>query len=107
MSRMNETPVRIALASFVLLTALAGVAYAQIAGAGAASKVEGAATVYEFTNQDVQAAAVVTTLNDLSKQGWDVFQVIPTWTIRNEGEATQLVAKSYQVFARKPVAAGK
>jgi hypothetical protein len=62
--------------------------------------------VYEFTEQEVQADAVVQTLNDMSKQRWEIFQVVPAWTIKNANGATELVARSYQIFAKKPVFGG-
>ena len=49
--------------------------------------------------QEVQADAIVQTVNDLDAQGWDLFQIVPAWTFQNaNGEAT-LIAESYHVFA--------
>jgi hypothetical protein len=96
---------RFSLTATILILASAGLAYAQLGGSPAQPvKGAGAGAVYEFTHQEVQAAAVVATLNDLSKQGWEVFQIIPAWTIKNEDGATELTPKLYEVFAKKPAA---
>lgn len=58
----------------------------------------------EYLNQEVQADAVVESLNNLDKQGWDVVQIIPVWKLQEEGAGNTLVPKSYQVFGRRPVA---
>jgi hypothetical protein len=94
---------RFTLVATILILASAGLAYAQIAG-NPAQPVKAAGTVQEFTHQEVQAAAVVATLNDLSKQGWEVFQIIPAWTIKNEDGAMEITPKFYEVFARRPAA---
>lgn len=74
------------------------IARAQVGGGPAA------AARQEFLNQEVQADAIVETLNDLSKNGWEVFQILPTWKLNNaDGGDASLVAKSYQVFGRRPV----
>jgi hypothetical protein len=93
---------RFALVATILVLASAGLAYAQLAGNSA--QPAKAAGAYEFTHQEVQAASVIATLNDLSKQGWEVFQIIPAWTIKNDDGATELTPKFYEVFARKPAA---
>ncbi len=94
---------RFALVAVTLGAISVGLAFTQFT-ANAAPKPTPAA-VQEFTHQEVQAALIVATLNDLSKQGWDVFQVIPGWTIKAEDGVTDLVPKTYQVFARRPVPA--
>jgi hypothetical protein len=96
--------VRFALVAVILAVASAGLAFAQL-GAGQAPLVKTAGVVQEYTHQEVQAASIVATLNDLSKQGWDVFQIIPSWTIKNEDGTTDLTPKTYQVFARRAAAA--
>lgn len=60
-------------------------------------------TKMEFLNQEVQADAIVATLNDLSSQGWDVFQLVPVWSIKNENAETAMSPRGYQVFGRRPV----
>ena len=65
--------------------------------------ITGAPARYEFLNQEVQADTVVESLNDLSKNGWEVFQIIPVWKIAPvPGGDNGLIPKSYQVFARRP-----
>jgi hypothetical protein len=61
-------------------------------------------TKLEYVSQEVQADGLVQTLNDLDGQGWDVFQVVPHWTIKNENNETAFVPKSYQIFGRRPKA---
>jgi hypothetical protein len=94
---------RFTFVAATLLVASAGLAYAQIGG-GAGAPPAPARPVQEFTHQEVQAAAVVATLNDLSKQGWEVFQIIPAWTIKSEDGTTDLAPKFYEVFARRAAA---
>lgn len=57
----------------------------------------------EFLNQEVQADAIVATMNDLSSQGWEVFQLVPVWSIKNENAETAMSPRGYQVFGRRPV----
>ncbi|MBX6311692.1 MAG: hypothetical protein IRY99_02030 [Isosphaeraceae bacterium] len=57
----------------------------------------------EYLNQEIDAAAVVQTLNDLDSQGWELFQIIPVWEFRNENGNATLAARSYQVFGRRPL----
>ena len=59
--------------------------------------------VLEYTQQQVQANLLVQTMNDMSKQRWDVFQITPVWTIRNLNGETELAPKAYEVFARRPL----
>ena len=94
---------RFVMVAAILAVASAGLAYAQLAGGGGA--VVAHRPVQEFTHQEVQAAAVVATLNDLSKQGWEVVQIIPSWTIKSEDGTTELHPKFYEVFARRPMSA--
>ena len=96
---------RLVLVGVFVTAVSAGLAYAQIAGKDAAPRAASPHVVQEFSHQEVQAAAVVATLNDLSKQGWEVFQVIPSWTLKNEDGVNDLIPKSYQVFARRPAPA--
>jgi hypothetical protein len=61
----------------------------------------------EYLHQEVQADAIVQTLNDLDGQGWSIFQIVPAWQLKNDnGEAT-LVARNYQVFGRRPARVAK
>jgi hypothetical protein len=86
----------------ILLLGVATAAYAQYAVQGGPGGLV-QRPVYEYTQQEVQAALLVQTLNDLSKQHWDVFQVIPAWTVRNQNGETELAAKTYQIIARRPM----
>ena len=62
----------------------------------------------EYHKQEVPASTFVTTVNDLDGQGWEVFQVVPVWTLeRGNDEQTKLVPQSYEVFARRPLKPGK
>ncbi len=61
----------------------------------------------EFTHQEVGAGLILQTLNDLSKQGWEIFQIIPTWTVGNQNGVAELTPKTYQVFGRRPAANAK
>ena len=47
---------------------------------------------------------LVQTLNDMGKQHWEIFQIVPTWSINNENNVTEMVPKGYQIFGRRPVA---
>ncbi|MEO6807912.1 MAG: hypothetical protein ABI353_02230 [Isosphaeraceae bacterium] len=61
----------------------------------------------EYLSQEVQAEAIVQTLNSLDQEGWDLFQVVPLWNIGADVGGTKLEAKTYQVFGRRPVKGGK
>ncbi|HEV3165686.1 MAG TPA: hypothetical protein VGZ22_16785 [Isosphaeraceae bacterium] len=56
----------------------------------------------EYVHQEVQADAVVQTMNDLDGQGWNIFQVIPTWQIKNDNGQSELQPRAYEVFGRRP-----
>jgi hypothetical protein len=61
----------------------------------------------EYLSQEVQAESIVPTLNDLDQEGWELFQIIPVWTVRPDNGDSSLVPKSYQVFGRRPIKTGK
>lgn len=61
----------------------------------------------EYVHQEVQADAVVQTLNDLDSQGWNIFQIVPTWQFKNENSEGALIPKTYQVFGRRPLREAK
>jgi hypothetical protein len=85
--------------SLAVVVGTAAVAFAQFGGGGSPPP----RPRTEYLQQEVQADAIVQTLNDLDGQGWDLFQIVPAWSLKNEnGEAT-LVAKTYQVFGRRPL----
>lgn len=91
------------LLGLVLGLGVARLAFAQLGGVAPDPR----PATKEFTQQEVQAALVVQTLNDLGKQRWEIFQIVPTWTINNANGATEMVPKSYQVFARRTVSDAK
>ncbi len=80
-----------------LLLVVAMFASAQVGSTPASS----AKPKLEYLHQEVKSDAVVQTLNDLDKQGWEVFQVIPSWTIKNDNGETALTPTSYQLFGRR------
>jgi hypothetical protein len=96
------TSVRLWVA-LVLLVMVARVALAQVGGAPTPRP----RVKMEYVHQEVQADAVVQTLNDLDGQGWNIFQIVPTWQLKNENSEGALVPKTYQVFGRRPAGEGK
>jgi hypothetical protein len=91
--------------ALALLAALGALAYAQ--QPNAASTGAQAIVHMEYLHQEVQADAIVQTLNDLDGQGWSIFQIVPAWQLKNENGEASLVARTYQVFGRRPARAGK
>ena len=90
---------RIALASALLLiVGLATLASGQIGGAKPPSR------HFEYVHQEIQAKSLTQSLNELDGQGWEVFQVVPTWQIKNENEETILSPRAYEVFGRRVLA---
>ena len=57
----------------------------------------------EYTQQEVQANALVETLNELGKQKWEIFQVVPVWKFQNQGGDTEMTPHRYQIIARRPL----
>lgn len=55
----------------------------------------------EYLHQEVKSDAVVQTMNELDKQGWELFQIIPSWTIKNDNGEASLAPTSYQLFGRR------
>ena len=96
MMRLNRSPRRWLLAFALILMGVASLAYAQAPARPARPRME-------YLSQEVQADAIVPTMNDLDAQGWDLFQVIPSWQVKGEGGEATLVAKTYQVFGRRQV----
>ncbi|MDR3636678.1 MAG: hypothetical protein P4L84_22940 [Isosphaeraceae bacterium] len=90
----------------VVLLGAATAAYAQFGGAVQPAKVA-EPPVMEFTEQEVLANQLIQTLNDLSKQHWEVFQIVPAWAVRNQNGEAELVPRAYEVFGRRPVAPQK
>jgi hypothetical protein len=90
----------------ILLIGLTSMAFAQLAGSGAARNAAVSPT-WEYTQQEVQPNSLVETLNDLGKQHWEVFQVLPIWKFQDLGGGAELWPVRYQVLGRRPVAEGK
>jgi hypothetical protein len=90
---------RIVLASLLILGAgLTALASGQIGG------VKPPARHFEYLHQEILASALTQSLNDLDGQGWEVFQVVPSWQIKNENSETILSPRAYEVFGRRVVA---
>jgi hypothetical protein len=97
----KRVPVRWLVLALAVVAGSTALALAQQAGG---ERGDPAARVrLEYLSQEVLADDVVQTLNDLDSQGWDLVQLVPIWTFRNEAGENGLVARSYQVFARRPV----
>ena len=98
LSRLRSDPKALLGATLVAVALLAAVSRGQVgAPARAASR------HLEFSHQQVQADALTQSLNDLDKQGWEIFQIVPTWTVKNENDEAMLVPKSYVIFSRRPI----
>ena len=83
-----------------LVLFISAVAYAQVGTTTGSAK----PPMLEYLHQEVKSDAVVQTLNDLSKQGWEVFQLMPNFTIKNDNGETSLSPTGYQIFGRRPLA---
>jgi hypothetical protein len=90
---------RIAIgAALLLIAVLAAASSGQVAGKGPARH-------FEYVHQEVQANVLTQSLNDLDGQGWEVFQIVPSWAIKNENAETVFTPRAYVVFGRRPIAA--
>ena len=58
---------------------------------------------FEYVHQEILASALTQSLNDLDGQGWEVFQVVPSWQIKNENAETVLTPRAYEVFGRRAI----
>jgi hypothetical protein len=89
---------RIALvSSLVLIAGLSALAYGQIGGA------KPPARHFEYLHQEILANTLTQSLNELDGQGWEVFQVVPSWKIKNENDETILSPRAYEVFGRRVI----
>jgi hypothetical protein len=89
---------RIALTTTILiLIVLAPYAISQLSGPRPAAR------HFEYVHQEILASALTQSLNDLDGQGWEVFQVVPSWQIKNENAETVLAPRAYEVFGRRAV----
>jgi hypothetical protein len=83
-----------------LVLGLATLAFAQF-GPGTSQHVQ------EYTQQEVQANGLVETLNEMGKQQWEVFQVVPIWKFQDQGGGAEMAPIRYQILGRRPRAAGR
>jgi hypothetical protein len=90
----------------LLVVGLTTMAFAQLGGPGA-PKTASATPTWEYTQQEVQPNSLVETLNDLGKQRWEIFQVLPVWKFQDLGGGAELSPIRYQVLGRRPIAEGK
>jgi hypothetical protein len=91
---------RLTLAATLLVVAgLTALASGQIGGAKPPTR------RFEYMHQEVLAAALTQSMNDLDGQGWEVFQVVPSWQIKNENAETVLSPRAYEVFGRRSMVA--
>jgi hypothetical protein len=56
---------------------------------------------FEYVHQEVLIADLTKSLNDLDGQGWEVFQVVPIWQIKNDNAETLLAPRAYELFGRR------
>lgn len=90
---------RITLAMTLLFVAgITALATGQVGG------VKPPARHFEYVHQEILASVLTQSLNELDGQGWEVFQVVPLWQIKNENNETTLSPKAYEVFGRRLVA---
>jgi hypothetical protein len=90
---------RVAIGTALLLIAvLAAATSGQVAGKGPARH-------FEYVHQEVQPNVLTQSLNDLDGQGWEVFQIVPSWGIKNENNETVLTPRAYEIFGRRAVVA--
>jgi hypothetical protein len=85
----------------LLMLGLTTLASAQFGGMGGSMK-PGPPPLLEYTQQEVQANALVETLNAMGKQRWDIFQVVPVWKFQDQGGGAEMTPIRYQIFGRRP-----
>ncbi len=93
--RASRSPRLVLIAALMLLAGVVALAPGQA---------RPAAGHFEYVHQEVSANTVTQSLNDLDAQGWEVFQVVPSWQIKNENAETILAPRAFEVFGRRPVA---
>jgi len=87
------------VAALVVAASSAAVVFAQFRGPGPAGP--GGRPRFEYLQREVETDGIADKLNDLSKEGWMVFQVVPIYSMEENGASTKAVPHSYQVFARR------
>jgi hypothetical protein len=80
----------------LLVLGVTTLALAQLGGAA-----PNPVSVQEYTQQEVQANALIETLNEMGKGNWDVFQVIPIWKFEDKGGGAEMTPTRYQVLGRR------
>ena len=73
-----------------------------VSNSGAAA--QGAAkTVWLYRQVEVPPSAIQATLEDLGRDGWEVFNVYGASTLNNEGGGLKNVPHTFYVFAKRPL----
>ena len=86
------------VATLLLVIGLTALAYGQIGGAKPVTR------HFEYLHQEIQANSLTQSLNELDGQGWEIFQLAPSWQIKNENAETVLSPRAYEVFGRRAIA---
>jgi hypothetical protein len=84
----------------VLLIGLTTMAFAQYGGVGSTAKPPAPPTM-EYTQQEVLANSLVETLNEMGKQHWEIFQVVPVWKFQDQGGGAEMAPIRYQIIGRR------
>jgi hypothetical protein len=79
---------------------LAWFGFASRPGAAAPSA---AKTVWQYREVEVQPSAIQAALDDLGRDGWEVFNVYGASAISTEGSNAKLVPHTFYVFAKRPL----
>jgi hypothetical protein len=90
----------------LILTLLAGlttIAFAQLGGSGGSKP----GPRMEYTQQEVLANSLVETLNEMGKERWEIFQVVPVWKFQDQGGGAEMSPVRYQLLGRRPRAEEK
>jgi hypothetical protein len=90
----------------MLLIGLTTMTFAQLGGGGGPKNAPSTPAT-EYTQQEVQPNSLVETLNDLGKQRWEVFQVVPIWKFQDLGGGAEMTPIRYQILGRRPIPEGK
>ncbi len=95
--KATRRPQIVLLTTILILVLLAPFAISQVNPAKTQSR------RFEYVHQEIRVADLTQSLNDLDGQGWEVFQVVPTWQIKNENAETILAPRAFEVFGRRSV----
>ena len=58
--------------------------------------------IWQYRQVECPPSAVQATLEDLGRDGWEVFNVYGASTLNNEGGGLKQVPHTFYVFAKKP-----